>query len=67
MQAPLEAGLSALDLAECCLLAGDREAAAAWASDALGALAPRCVGRPLERARRLAADPPQRQCLRSAW
>ena len=57
MQAPLEAGLSALDLAECCLLAGDREGTVGWASDALDALAGRCVGRTLERARRLAAEP----------
>ncbi len=56
MGATLEAGLSALEIAECCRLSGDRRAAAAWASEALAALAPRCVGRLLGRAERVAAD-----------
>ena len=57
MEAPLEAGLTALELADCHLLSGDREGAAMWASGALAALAGRCVGPTLDRARRLAADP----------
>jgi class 3 adenylate cyclase/tetratricopeptide (TPR) repeat protein len=57
MEAPLEAGLTAVELAECHLLAGDREGAARWAVEALAVLTGRCVGRPLERARRLVPEP----------
>jgi class 3 adenylate cyclase/tetratricopeptide (TPR) repeat protein len=57
IEATLEAGLTALELAECHLLTGDREGAAIWASDAVAALAGRCVGRTLERARRLVGEP----------
>jgi class 3 adenylate cyclase/tetratricopeptide (TPR) repeat protein len=54
--APLEAGLTALALAESRLVAGDREGAAGWASEALAGFAGRCVGRPVERAMRLVGE-----------
>jgi class 3 adenylate cyclase/tetratricopeptide (TPR) repeat protein len=57
MQMPLDAGITALDLAECRLLAGDDAGAADWASTALGALEGRCGGRLVQRARELAAEP----------